>query len=499
MDLPKHYTLVSSDKDSFELHDSRDDVKFKIARRPLHPARQIRVLELPKFAEGGTVRPGLDFEIEKLKGRHEPQVEMYQAPLMDQASAQGMQSPYDPAVFGLPEQPVMPSPEEMGGQSEQPAAPMPGANMPSMGGMPDVAGILNEGSRAQMNIAKAESDQQQQIAKAYEPFIKAQEEQMATFQQKMQDYQQQADMLAQGVASGNVDPKKYMGNMDAGAKVATAIGVLLAGIGQGLTGGNSNPAMDYINKQIDRDIEAQKANLGKKQNLLSQNLQIQGNLLQAEQATRIQMASIFQGQIAKLAAQSNSPILMEKAKLANAEWRAKLAPVQAELAQASAKQAMAKRAMMSGDALNAAVAMVPEKFMGEALKEAGTIKQTKNALAQVDGIMKDLAELNSLNYRAKNPIQFQERLKTAKIQLFPLVKQIVGEKMSEGDVQNMVNPMIGSLWENVETANLKKKNFKNLLIRQAAGAAPTLSQFSGFDALKFLGASDRKFTEGPVK
>jgi hypothetical protein len=55
-----------------------------------------------------------------------------------------------------------------------------------------------------------------------------------------------------------INENHYMENQGAGQKVANALGLILGGFKQGLVGG-SNPAMDFINSQIDRDINAQKA------------------------------------------------------------------------------------------------------------------------------------------------------------------------------------------------------------------------------------------------
>lgn len=58
----------------------------------------------------------------------------------------------------------------------------------------------------------------------------------------------------------------YLEDMGAGQKTATAIGLLLGGFGQGLVGG-PNPAMDFLNRQIDRNIASQKDNAGQQKTI----------------------------------------------------------------------------------------------------------------------------------------------------------------------------------------------------------------------------------------
>lgn len=63
------------------------------------------------------------------------------------------------------------------------------------------------------------------------------------------------DEFANYIQSNPINPKAYQENMSTGSKVATAIG-LFAG-GMGVPFGGHNFASDYLNKQINRDIEAQ--------------------------------------------------------------------------------------------------------------------------------------------------------------------------------------------------------------------------------------------------
>lgn len=53
--LPNHYKLHSEKNDHFVIHDSRDNKKFTIAKKGLHPAHQADILRLKRFDEGGKV------------------------------------------------------------------------------------------------------------------------------------------------------------------------------------------------------------------------------------------------------------------------------------------------------------------------------------------------------------------------------------------------------------------------------------------------------------
>lgn len=100
-------------------------------------------------------------------------------------------------------------------------------------------------------------------AKAQEPIAR----EGASFdQQQIQDINKEANSMKGHVDefrdymnANPLNPRHYMESMDAEQKKNTATALLLGGFAQGLGAGN-NPAMDFLNKQIDRDIDAQKVN-----------------------------------------------------------------------------------------------------------------------------------------------------------------------------------------------------------------------------------------------
>ena len=67
--------------------------------------------------------------------------------------------------------------------------------------------------------------------------------------------QRQQDALAN--INTTVDPNRYFASMSTGGKIATALGLVLGGIGAGNDG--VNRAVGVIDNAINRDVEAQKA------------------------------------------------------------------------------------------------------------------------------------------------------------------------------------------------------------------------------------------------
>lgn len=102
--------------------------------------------------------------------------------------------------------------------------------------------------------------------------------------------QQQNLELEKAMREQKIDPQKMWHESSTGNKIIAAIGIALSGMGSGLTG-QKNMALEIIDKSIDRDIDAQKSELGKKETLYSMNLKKLGNAQAAAAATRTQLLS----------------------------------------------------------------------------------------------------------------------------------------------------------------------------------------------------------------
>lgn len=78
------------------------------------------------------------------------------------------------------------------------------------------------------------------------------------------------------MANDEIDNDRVFNNMSTGRKIRTIIGVLLGAAGSGI-GGGENLALAMLNKEIERDVEAQKANRESKFNLFKMHLEALNN------------------------------------------------------------------------------------------------------------------------------------------------------------------------------------------------------------------------------
>ena len=128
----------------------------------------------------------------------------------------------------------------------------------------------------------------------------AQQQQLLQYNQAFQALQKEREGVFADVQNGHIDPNEYINNMSTGKTIATGIGLLLGGMGSGLTH-QPNLAFESLQNNINRDIDAQRLNLGAKESLLSNNLQQTGNLNTAMQLTNLQTNQIFAAKFKQIA------------------------------------------------------------------------------------------------------------------------------------------------------------------------------------------------------
>lgn len=118
-------------------------------------------------------------------------------------------------------------------------------------------------------------------------------------------YKVKDDAFMNSLQNNKVDPNRIWHQASTSGKIMAGIGMLLSGMGSGLTG-QPNLALKVIDDNINRDIEAQKSDQSNTMNLWKMNRQALGSDLAAHLATRNQLITNAQYQMMKSANQFNS-------------------------------------------------------------------------------------------------------------------------------------------------------------------------------------------------
>lgn len=193
-------------------------------------------------------------------------------------------------------------------------------------------GLAQHGMQAEVQgateMGKAVGDLGKAKAVALEQDVARKQDISQAYQKSFQQLDGERKAHISDIQHGYIDPDQYWkGNANGNgshSKIAAGIGMILAGFNPT---SRPNAAMEFLNHQMDRNIDAQKANLGAKHNLLMANLQQFKNLQDATDMTRVMQADVIKNQLEQAAATAASPMAAAAAKTAVGQIDAKYQPI----------------------------------------------------------------------------------------------------------------------------------------------------------------------------
>jgi hypothetical protein len=249
---------------------------------------------------------------------------------------------------------------------------------------------LEAQKRAFMETGRLAELQAKQEEQQYNENLNALQADQNKYLLELQDVNNEMNNLRSDIMQTKIDPQRFYSNMSTGNKVGTAIGLILGGIGAGLTGGE-NVVLKQLNNYIEQDLYAQKANLGKKESLLGGLTQKYGNVNQAMQMSRIMMSDALSLQMKRIAAQYAGKI---EAQRLNAE----IAKLDQSIAQQVDTFAKA-RMYASADGVSAEMDPYREQrvLIGNVPYYAGSTQDAQKKMEQINNIDASLATIKKMS------------------------------------------------------------------------------------------------------
>lgn len=314
------------------------------------------------------------------------------------------------------------------------------------------------------------------------------------------------EKISNDIMTSKLDPNKVWNNMSTGSKIGAAISVLFSGIGAGLSG-QQNMAMKVLDDTMNKDIEAQKAELGKKENLLSNNIRKYGALDDALKATMMELNATVQGQIAAVAARSGSKEAQANAVIHVGKLEQQRAVLANEIAQKQASQQAMKQLSSGGssDFVNSLPEEIRKRYVeGEGFrgvarteKQAEQLNTSSVDTEQASSMIDDLIAIGKKSGRETFPTE-------AKAQAQVISQMLIGKlrvpitgpgAMSESEQKILkdiiANPTDVSQVNAISVLNKLKDTLNNNLYIQAKKA--------GLNMVKIDGAKKLKASEGRGK
>ena len=451
----------------------------------------------PMYADGGDVEASSAPAL----GDLDPQALQQMGITPEMMAPQSMQAPGSSPNLpqSAPNQPE--SMQAPGAQVAAPQGPQSGAaqqatSSPAQQSAPaggDVPGPdFAEGYKNQAAGIINDTKAQQQIAHDTENVLKGKAQGLMDIQQQYQKHVSELDderkSLQQDIMDGHIDPTRYLGSMDTASRIQTGIALALGGLGGALHGGNQ--ALEFINKQIDRDIEAQKADLGKKENLLSANMRQYGNLAQATDVTRAMMLDTASTGVQQAMAKSGSQAALARGQQLLGQLQQQAAgPAQQAairgMLYASNQQSAQGQGKSSGlikeDPARFVSALVPQGEQPAVLKEIERAQNTKRMSAPILKAYDDAAESLSGLGRAEALIKNPRELDALQGLLNTTVTDLTGTAR-QAEFDSVREHMTPNKYDTANDKAIKRRELVQYL--QAKASAPAAKSY-GIDLEKF--------------
>lgn len=461
--------------------------QIKIAKSGLSPKLKEQLKKLPMhFDEGG----GVPTESIPLDLNPSPPMEN-QGPVMapqfnfnpfsGPASVEAKEIATEQPTQAIPQQQSTQAPPHFSMPDRAPSAsPVGIPGVDSIKGMQ--AGYDQRATGIQQQV-EAQGQLGQQEAEAAERNASAMQKVMADHEQHYQVLDGEIQNTIKDIQDPKnyINPNHYINSKSTLGKVSTAIGLILGGIGGGLLG-QENPAMKFLQSQIQNDVEAQKANLGQKNNILSAYFHQMGNLNDATKMTYAFYNDLYSNDIKKAMAQSKNP-------MAQALGNQALGQLKIEKQQALGPLALKKSifdSMKNGnishiDPAELVPHMVPKEHQDKAF---GEIKAAENTAKMGDSIKSAFEQAVKENTAVKTGFGLARTpgsvyaLHQAMQPTFADLEGTVRQAAMDNTFKN-ITPAAGDSDHTIET---KRKSLHEYL--QSKQSAPTARGY-GIDLSKF--------------
>lgn len=313
--------------------------EVRIAHQPLSEKLKRELDKMPIHqVKGGEIQPNLVDQNPVQQSQPEDQfnpVDIGRAPATIAPMMPGEPpSEMSPQLTPNPSQPQMPSQEQINPYD-------PGVL--KVQSYEDQLKALGMGAQSQSNRGH------QELAGQAE-YRRNAEDQMAEHLTNLDEIKDEYDASMAAHNNGEIKPNNIFENKSTGQKIGLAIGLILGGMGSGLTGG-PNPAMQFLENQIQRDVDAQKNNVNSIRNAY---LKMTGDENLSYQMAMNLQKGIYASKMESAASASRDPA-------AAAALLAGSAKLKGELAQSM--MTMANTSALSGQGPNRSMASGQEKYI----------------------------------------------------------------------------------------------------------------------------------------
>lgn len=315
----------------------------------------------------------------------------------------------------------------------------------------------------------AEANAAQRQGNAIAMAAKQQQADMNAAKQWYQNRYEQLDKermdLRQDISRSHIDPNRYIRNMSAGSKVINAFAMILGGMGAALTHGQ-NPAYEFLKNSIDNDVNSQKFELDKKNNLLSENLRAFGNLKDASDMTRLMTGEMYLAKMRQSEGEAMGPLAKARMQQAAAKFEMEyVIPLQQQMAMRQGLMSGSAQGQVRPEMLIMYSGMVPKEQQGEALKQLKEMQDMQSTRDHAIETMRKVFQLNTVANRLGNPQQSKQQIAGLLAPLKLEIPRMLAGKVSDVEIHK-IEDALNNFWDNQDTLNSKISNLEAVFNNQ---------------------------------
>lgn len=345
---------------------------------------------------------------------------------------------------------------------------MPSGYATAMGGYDQQKAGNDAATKAGIDEANAQAAFQQQTYDNAEKMRVTEETKALERQKTLDDKMAKVNELQAAYASKPATVGDKFAEASTGQKIQMAIGLFL-GAAPNSTG--QNKALATLQAAIDSDLAKSKTEITNASNIYKEMQETFKDRTQAEAAARITYLNNAQIKANQILSQYKSPQLAAAGQMLKGKI-----DVEKGAAMANFAKAVNNQFDMSGaDEITTRIMKLPDNLRNQALKEKADLDLIDAQSSRLDTVFKDLEELQTVKNRIGSPIQSSSLLEKAESDLFPIVKAISGERMTDSDARILIKSNLPKLLDAKETVNIKRDSLKNALMAKRSGSTPILS------------------------
>lgn len=323
-----------------------------------------------------------------------------------------------------------------------------------------MAGMQKEKAGIQ-GQAEAEAARAKQEQMALERDLMEREALQKNYQETFNALNKERDSLMADAMKGHINPNQFWEDKSAPSKISTAIGLILGGIGGGLMG-QENPALAMLQKQVDRNIDAQKLNLQNKYSLLNANRQSLENEHDAVNMTRVMTNDYIANQLKLAAAKTTDPMAKSRALQLMGQLQKQDAGVVQQIAMRKAMTNGMASGQLSPESMIRFSPFIPEGEKAAAFKELEEARGMSKAKDNIMASFNKLAEINTLGNRAASPIQTSKQVAAIRDPLVASLSKETAGRFTEQDAKYL-ETLFPAVGDSSKTIALKRAQINKLI------------------------------------